>query len=300
MIPLFFIILVFCSIVYCGLVAAASRRYLKRRIDPSPEMPFISVLLTLSGEQEGFRENLVAFLEQDYPEFEVLLCGDAGTQVALDVLALFPETHSRLVPSGQKPEPRYDLLVMADSDVRVGPDFLRVIASEIADPDVQTVTCPYRATAGLSIWSALEALGRNTEFLGRVLVMDFPLESAHAIRREGVDKLLSRFIVERYLPAQSFRANLAHRVQDARKMRRALSWRYLWLFITYPIPWGIGLVVTTHSMWPVLALAVTVRFWAAYATSQKILRDPLTRDLWYLVPVQDCLSFMIWMGGFIG
>ena len=343
-------ILVCGSLVYCGLAVLASARYRGRRPQPSREMPFVSILKPLAGAEEGLRENLVSFFEQDYPEFEVLLgvaeADDAAVSVAREIMNLYPQTHSALVISGEAPTPnrkvqslramtaeaRYDVLVMADSDIRVNPDLLRVIAAEMADLSVQVVTCPYRASAGLSIWTALEAIGLNTEFLARVLVaqtlspMDFALGPTLAIRRDaltaigGFDELqnylaedfvignrvarlggrvvLSRFVVEHRLGTHSFAASFAHRLRWARSTRRSRPWGYLGEIFTHPIPLALLLLTVAPFLWPLAALSLLARFWAAHATSQRVLHDPLTRDLWYLIPLQDVLSFMVWIGAF--
>jgi len=60
------------------------------------------------------------------------------------------------------------------------------------------------------------------------------------------------------------------------------------------------LLLVAPACWPLFALGVIARFWVAYATAEKVLHDPLTRDLWYLIPVQDVLSFVVWVGGFLG
>jgi hypothetical protein len=39
---------------------------------------------------------------------------------------------------------------------------------------------------------------------------------------------------------------------------------------------------------------------AAYATSQMVLDDPLTRRAWPLVIAQDLASFVFWVAGFFG
>ena len=59
---------------------------------------------------------------------------------------------------------------MSDSDIRVKPGFLQAIAAEFSDPHIALATCPYRAVAGQSLWSILEAEGMNTEFLAGLLV----------------------------------------------------------------------------------------------------------------------------------
>ena len=34
--------------------------------------------------------------------------------------------------------------------------------------------------------------------------------------------------------------------------------------------------------------------------AQHVLHDPLTRRLWWLVPLQDIAGFLVWIGGFFG
>ena len=54
------------------------------------------------------------------------------------------------------------------------------------------------------------------------------------------------------------------------------------------------------AWWPALAAAAVLRAAAAWATAGHILRDPLTSRLWWMVPVQDVLSFLVWIAGFFG
>src|SRR5947209_16820140 len=90
---------------------------------------------------------------------------------------------------------RHDLVVMADSDVRVTRGFLRVMAAEMSGDNVALVTCPYRAIGGSSVWSRLEALGLNTEFIAGVLTarmlggMDFALGPTIATRRSELREI---------------------------------------------------------------------------------------------------------------
>lgn len=340
------------SLVYCVLALWAARDYKRARAAPSPTMPFISVMKPLSGDEPGLRDNLRSFFEQDYPEYEVLLAvsslDDAAARIAREVMAEYPLTHSRLVVSGEAPTPnrkvqslramladtRYDVLLMADSDVRVGSDLLRVVAAEIEGPGVGLVTCPYRASAGNSIWTATEAIGMNTEFLAQILVarrlggMDFALGPTLAIRRQALEAIggfddlqhylaedfvmgnrvarlggkviLSSFVVEHRLGTQSFRQNFRHRLRWARSTRRSRPWGYVGQIFTNPIPLALLFVATAPRMWPALIVALSLRAAVAWVTAERILRDPLTRDYWYLAPIQDIASFFIWFGGFYG
>ena len=52
--------------------------------------------------------------------------------------------------------------------------------------------------------------------------------------------------------------------------------------------------------WPVLAITALLRATAAWATASAVLHDPLTARRWYLVPVQDIASFLVWIAGFFG
>ena len=117
---------------------------------------------------------------------------------------------------------RYELLVMSDSDIRATPDMLSTLAAEFADPRVGIATCPYRAVPGSGLWSSLEALGMNTQFLGGVLVarmiegMKFASGPTIAARKSVLDELggfdrLKDYLAEDFVMGK-FAAELGHRV----------------------------------------------------------------------------------------
>jgi hypothetical protein len=54
------------------------------------------------------------------------------------------------------------------------------------------------------------------------------------------------------------------------------------------------------AAWPVVVLALGLRAGAAVATSVFVVRDPLFRRHCWLLPLQDALGFMVWIGGFLG
>jgi ceramide glucosyltransferase len=43
-----------------------------------------------------------------------------------------------------------------------------------------------------------------------------------------------------------------------------------------------------------------LRALAAWAVAGWVLHDPLTARRWWLVPVQDVVSFLFWLAGFFG
>jgi len=338
--------------VYCVLTVVAAVRYRALRPGEVTDWPPISVLKPLAGVDDGLEENLRTFFEQQYPAFEMLFAvreaHDPAVAVVERLRAQYPAIPARLIVTGEPPYPnakvfsldlmlkaaQFELVVMSDSDIRVTPDMLRVMAREFADRAVGMITCPYRAVAGRSFWSTLEALGLNTEFLGGVLVarmldgMKFALGPTIAARREvlgriggfdavkdylaedfvmgrlaaerGAGVILSSYAIEHRIGAQGFAANLRHRLRWSRSTRRSRPWGYVGQVFTNPLPLALALWAARPGWWPVVLGAVALRAVAGWAVAWYVLRDRLTRRLWWLTPLQDLASFLVWAGGFFG
>lgn len=231
------------------------------------------------------------------------------------------------------PHARHALLVMSDSDVRAPLDLLTTLQTELAQPGTALTFCAYRAS-GQSFWTKLEAIGLNTEFLAGVLTarflngLDFALGPTLALQRELLDDIggfallehylaedfvignraaqlkrgvtLSSAVIEHRLGAQSFLANLGHRLRWARSTRRSRPLGYLGLIFTNPLPIALLITLLAPRFWVALPITLLFRGAAAWATASWALRDPLTRKLALLVPLQDVISFFTWIGGFFG
>jgi ceramide glucosyltransferase len=337
------------ALVYCALIVFAARNYLRRKPLPAGRPAPISVLKPLNGIDEGLESNLRSFFDQNFVEFEILFAvrtvEDTAVPVVQRLQACYPDVPSQLIVTGEPPYPnakvysldrmlaaaRHDLLVMSDSDIRVKPGFMHSIAAEFADPRIALATCPYRAIAGRSLWSILEAEGMNTEFLGGLLVARFVegvkfavgptiaarksalaaiggfsklksyLAEDYVMGREaaeaGFGVILSRNTVEHHIGSESFVANTLHRLRWARSTRRSRPAGYLGMLFTYPIPIALGLVTGDFHCWPGLLAALLFRFAAAWSTSVWVLG---VQPRWLLLPIQDLLSFAIWLAGFFG
>jgi ceramide glucosyltransferase len=340
------------SLVYCALTIVAAVRY--RAVAPPPlkTVAPISVLKPLAGVDEGLEENLRSFFEQQYPEFEILFAVRSPEDRAIAVVERlrtgYPQVSSRLIVTGEPPYPnakvfsldrmlaaaRHGLIVMSDSDIRVTPGLLTTIAAEFQDPALGLATCPYRAVPGRSLWSTLEAVGLNTEFIGGVLVarmldgMKFALGPTIAARREalariggfdavkdylaedfvmgklaaerGFGVILSSYVIEHRIGSQGFLPNLKHRLRWNRSTRRSRPWGYVGQVFTNPLPVALLLWAVRPAWWPVVVATIALRIAAGWATAGHALRDPLVRRLWWLVPFQDIASLLAWIGGFFG
>jgi ceramide glucosyltransferase len=340
------------SWVYCVLTVIAAIRYRETRPADAFFFPPISILKPLAGVDEGLAENLATFFDQEYPEFEVLFAvrdpADPAIGVVEKLRAEHPEVPARLIVTGEPPYPnakvysldrmlqeaQHDLVVMSDSDIRVTPEMLQTLAAEFADPETALATCPYRAVPGSSVWSTLEAIGLNTEFLGGVLVarlvdgMKFAIGPTIAARRKALERIggfdrlkdylaedfvmgkmvaesgagviLSSYVIEHRIGSQAFGANVRHRLRWNRSTRRSRPWGYVGQVFTNPLPLALLLCAVRPGWWQVLAVTLLFRAAAMLSVAAYVLRDPLTRRLWWLVPLQDVASFLMWVAGFFG
>ena len=276
----------------------------------NPDDPAIAVAEQMQARYPGVPSRLIVTGEPPYPNAKVY---------SLD----------RMLAAA-----RHELLVMSDSDIRVTPNMLSTIAAEFQDAKLGLATCPYRAAPGRSFWSTLEAVGLNTEFIGGVLVArmldgmkfalgptiaarrstlegiggfdavkdflaeDFVMGNLAAARGDGV--ILSSYVIEHRIGAQSLWANLRHRLRWNRSTRRSRPAGYVGQLFTNPLPLALLLWAARPEWWPVVAATALLRTAAAVATAGFVLRDPLTARLFFLVPLQDLLSFAMWLAGFFG
>ena len=124
-----------------------------------------------------------------------------------------------------------EILVISDSDVRVGPAYLREVAAPFADVTVGLVTCLYRGVAdGKSLWSKLEATAMSVEMAAGVLAaewiegMQFALGPTMAVRQRCVEEIggfgmLGRYCADDFVLGNRIAANghkvvLSHHVID--------------------------------------------------------------------------------------
>lgn len=275
----------------------------------SPEDPALALARRLAAEFPKVPCRILATGEPPYPNAKVF---------SLDTMLR---------------EARYPLLVMADSDVRVEPGFLDQVNAEFADPAIGMATCPYRAIPGASPWSFLEALHMNTEFLGGVLTarmlegVRFALGPTIAARREvlesiggfgelkdflaedfvmgnraaaqGFGVILSSAVIEHRIGSQPFSANLRHRLRWARSTRRSRPAGYFGEIFLRPLALTLILVGLAPQSWPVLLFVLLLRYWQA-EEMRRTVRVRFSLLHWLALPLQDMLSFVLWLAGFFG
>jgi ceramide glucosyltransferase len=336
------------TLVFGALVVVAALRAPVRPGVPGSIEP-VSVLKPLAGSEDGLEDNLRSFFTQDYPKFEILFAvrhaDDPAVPVVVRLQREYRSVPSRLLITGEPPysnakvwslahltdAAQNDLLVMSDSDIRAGRDFLQTVAAEFSCPATGLATCPYRALAGASFWSRLEATMMNSEFLSGILVArmiegmkfavgptivarkrviasiggwnrvkdylaeDFML--GHFAAESGCGVGLSSYVVEHHIGSQDFSANVQHRLRWCRSTRRSRPAGYAGQLFTLSLPWALLLLATVPAWWPLAAATVTMRLIGAWLTSAVILKDRLA---WWMLPLSDLASFGFWLAGFFG
>lgn len=198
-----------CTAVWAALTEP-SRLGRPRTGRPGAARP-VSVLKPLCGDEPRLYENLRSFCEQNHPNFQVLFGlrdeRDPAAAVVRRLQGEFPKADLSLVidprvhGSNLKvsnlinllPHARHEWLLIADSDIGVGPDHLARVTEPLADRSVGVVTCLYRGAPQDELWSRLGAQYIDEWFVPSVLVARrfgstrFAFGATIALRRDALE-----------------------------------------------------------------------------------------------------------------
>jgi ceramide glucosyltransferase len=317
--------------------------------------PPITVLKPLCGEEPHLYENLRSFCEQDYQEFQIVFGVGDPTDLALGVAERirreFPSMQIDVVVSSRSHGSnrkvsnlinmlelaRHDLLVLADSDTFVRPDYLATVTTPLLDPSVGLVTCIYRDMPVHQVWSRLGAMYVNEWYMPSVLlgwllghngyvsgqticirrdtleaVGGLPMVGSHLaddyklgelVRSRGQRVVLSDYLLRtrHYEPSLAFLSRHELRWMRTLQVLRPRSFR--WLFLTFSLPLALlGAALSAGES--TLVMPARVLFLIAVVTRVAIHlghrvgeKSPWLRDLW-LMPARDLLIFWIWCRAF--
>lgn len=178
------------SIGYYAATMAAAWKFKRRataRPRPLPKItPRVALLKPLHGVSDSLVDDLLSFMEVDYPRKEYLFgvssYEDPAAQIPLAFKPRYQFEQVSLTVGGDptaanhkvgkliKMVPRAsraDVFVLSDADIAVQPDYLRRVVGDLyADDRIGLVTCAYRARpARPDLGARLEALYINTDFM---------------------------------------------------------------------------------------------------------------------------------------
>ncbi|WP_244321908.1 bacteriohopanetetrol glucosamine biosynthesis glycosyltransferase HpnI [Burkholderia reimsis] len=253
----------------------------------------VSILKPLCGDEPRLFENLATFCEQDHPRFQIIFgvasAHDAAVKVVHRLQNAYPNLHidlivdSRIHGTNRKvsnlinmiSHARHDILVLADSDIAVSRDYLRVVTAPVIDctRQVGVSTCLYQARGIAGLWSRVGAMFINEWFapsvrvahtvgsrsfgfgatlafhkltLARIggfealkdcLADDFML--AKSARDQGLNTVLSPFLVTTDVIEWTLRDLWKRETRWLRTIRSVNPGGFAFLFVTFTTPWLI-------------------------------------------------------------
>ncbi len=341
------------SIAYLSVVLVCVRAFARREPEPAGWSPPVTVLKPLCGLEPLLEENLRSFCTQEYPEYEIAFGVQAADDPALGIVdRLAGEGHRcriEQVVDGRLAGPnakvsnltnmhehaKYDVVVVADSDMRVDSRWLSRVVAPLADPSTGLVTCLYRGHALGGLPSALGAMYVNEWFVPAVLVAarfgagPFGFGSTLALRQETLEAIggfrslaayladdyllgarvaargqrivLSGTVVEMVVSEPSFAALFAHELRWARAVRSARPVGWALSILTQALPFaGAYWVASGFSPAAAVLLCVAVGLrMTIHELAPGYLGLPRQRAPW-LVPVRDAASVVVWAVSFLG
>ncbi len=333
------------AIVFVGRIAS-------RRVPSVAATPAVTILKPLHGAEPRLFENLSSFLRQDYAGpvqvvFGVQNARDPAIEVVRALERAFPGTAVDLVidaslhGSNRKVSNlinmaeriRHEIVVLADSDMVVAPDYLRRIVDELHLPGVGAVTCLYHGVAAGNVWSRLSALAIETHFLPSVAV-GLGLGLAHpcmgstialrretleaiggfrafaddladdyllgaAVRRLGLKVAVTPFTIGHVCTERSFRDLVGQELRWVRTIRQIDPGGHAGSVVAHPLPLALLALVLSPGYVAAcfVAAAILLRMGLYLAVKRAF---GLKAQVYGLAPLRDLLSFGIFVASFFG
>lgn len=340
------------ALVGCGyqmFAAVALTRFFARSPVSAAAPEPVTILKPLYGDEPRLADNLATFLDQDYDAAVQLLCGvsDAGDRAIGAVaqlkavhpgrsidLVVDPASHganakiSNLV--NLMPSARHDLLILSDSDMAVGRDYLKSVIAALGQPGTGVVTCVYHGRADAGMWSRLAAgtisySGMPDIIVGLATGFAQPcMGSTIALRREtlvaiggferfadvladdhaigqavgqlGLTLAVPPLMLIHACAEQNAGTLWRHELRWAATIRSLQPAGYAGSIVTNPLP--LALIATALLGLPGIAivlLSLVTR--VILAKSVDRVAGATTAPLW-LIPAIDCLKFAVFVASF--
>jgi ceramide glucosyltransferase len=332
------------------IAALAWRKFVARPPRRAAAQPPVTILKPLCGDEPGLYEHLRSFCRQDYGAYQIVFgtldADDPALGIVARLAAEFPALPIDVVANPQRhghnnkssnlinmmAKARHALLLIADSDITVGPEYLAAVTAPLADAGVGLVTCLSYDQPTRGLWSRLGAMYINEWYFPSVMVawlfghQDYASGQTLCLRRSTLDaigglrafadhladdyqlgqlirKLGLRIVLSSYeLQAQHHEPDLAalcrHELRWNRTLHAVSPWSFRMIFLTFTVPLAaLGLALMAATPWHALA-------WVAFCSVagarlalhfvQRLGRDrPPFADL-LLIPLRDLLLCWNW------
>lgn len=343
------IVLAMLGIAYSVAAAIVFRRFFAAKKSAAPRTEAVTLLKPLYGAEPRLYDNLATFLAQDHAGPLQLVCGvqradDPAIAVVEALKLAHPTAEIDLVvdptihgASGKLSNlinmdraARHPYVVLSDSDIAVGPDYLAQLLATLDDPAVGAVTCIYSGRGDAGFWSRLVAAGVTYQFmLGVVFGVANRLAapcmgSTIAIRRETLDRIggFARFadvLADDYAIGEAVRAlgltvavppvlvthasdetNLLqlwrHELRWGATVRDVAFWPYVGIVIGLPFPTALLAALYVPQFGLSLALAAVIARLVVVRNVDAAVGERIA-PLWMAL-LHDILAFAIYIASF--
>jgi ceramide glucosyltransferase len=276
--------------LYC--VVAYFRDLRKAPCREASFAPPASVLKPVRGVDHEAYQNFASFCQLDYPEYEIIFAvaepDDPAVPVIEKLQADFPQNSIRLIKGVARigtnakvnslcrlvQEAKHDLLVMSDSDVRVGRGYLKEAAAPFVNSEVGAVTALYRSISDGNLAANLDAIGmcldsapcalvarrlerkmqfafgwtmattkrHLTEIGGWEAMVNYhsdDFELGNRVARQGYRVELMRNPVSMVFPRETIGQFLRHELRWSIGLKNVRPDGYRGLLLTHGLPWAL-------------------------------------------------------------
>ena len=328
-----------------GLIAV--RGFAKRPPPPPNARPAVTILKPICGFEPMLEEAIASFCTQDYAPFQLVIgvqdAADPALEIARRVKARFPEADIEIVVNPTRhgmnrkignlinmlPFAAHDMLVIADSDLHVRPDYLDRVMAALLRPGTGLVTTLANgepAAPGIAarlgalhmshifLPSALigEAIGRQDCLGGTMALRCDTLDRigglhalvghladdnvlGHLVRRLGLSVRIAETLPVVTVQERSLRALWQHELRWARTIRALTPVIFATTVLQYPLAWALLWLALAESRSAMLCFGC---IWAIRAAVTLGIDDaldglrllPTRRAALWLLPLRDLLS----------
>lgn len=309
----------------------------------------VTLLKPLHGAEPQLEENLASFLRQAHAGPVQVICGvqrsdDPAVDAVRALQSRYPEARIELVIDPARhgangkvgnlinmmARAEHDIVVLSDSDMAVGPDYLAQVLAALDRPGIGAVTCLYRGRGDAGFWSRLASAGPSYQFIvglvfGKVMGLAEPcMGSTIALRRSTLEAIggfeaFADVLADDHAIGAAVRSQglgiaipplvLAHasaEISLAQVWRQELRWAatiralapagYAGSLIGFPLALAmLGALFHPAPAIPVIVAAFLVRLWTKRVVDR---HAGAATAPWWLLPLRDALSLAVYVASY--
>jgi ceramide glucosyltransferase len=310
--------------------------------------PGISILKPLKGIDDNLFDNLASICMQDYPMYEIIFglqdYNDPAYKVARKIKEKYPEKDITIIVercnAGLNPKinnlvpsynvSKYEAILISDSNVLVGRNYLQEIVKHLQDPGVGLVSNLIQGTGGRTLGSVFENLHLNSFIMGSVCFLDRFLKMPCVVGKSMLMRKRDLEAVGGFPAVKDVLAEdylLGKKIEETGK--KVILSHYMVRNVNHY--WGIRKFLNRHIRWgklrwriggfryfselignPIFMSSIPIFLWGPSKITAsllvasscikimgdlyigRIIRTPMRSLLYFLSPVKDMIIGIIW------